>query len=1001
MAQQNTGNIYGKIVDVDGMPLPGVSVSCTGKLTAPLSFTTTAQGTFRFLRLSPSNDYTIKAALEGFNTEIRENIIINTGVNIDMVLIMTVGSLSEEVTVTAVTPMVDTKKTDVAQVVTRDVLQSLPSARDPWVVLQMAPGIAIDRENVSGSQSGQQSHFAARGTGDQHQWQIDGIVYSSEANQAGSYWDFDSFEEMQLTVGGMDIALQTAGIAINIVTRRGGNKLSLQGRFLLSDNYFQSEISPEQLADLGIGGYNKIRQNRDYGFNLGFPIIRDKLWFYGAWGTQDLKNDNIYGNPNDYLLTTNIAKVNAQIIPQNRFEIFAQGSQKQAWGKGYSASLPRGKYQGPVYYWGMPTVKIQDEHSFGDNLLISLKYVHNNAANYLTPLMDMEFENVAYWNVADQLWEGGQNRYWITNPLHHYLLTADYFNENFLGASHAMKFGAEVVSMRANQEPSIYPGNFIVNRNYNTTTVDYDGDGHPDIYPGINRIDVSRGRVLNLANRNMAAYFQDTITFGRMNIIAGLRYDYQVPEIKPFSVKGLDTDNPAPGNFFTQDAINAIQNLLPAVDIPGFQATASDGSDYSWKFLSPRVGITYDLFGDGKTIAKLFMGMYGNRLDPWGSSRWLPGGTSGYMNFWWKDNNGDGKAGLPELYWHNSSDYGLYNTFDGSGNFAGNLSDASGIMWGSFDPTNPLQTTDPYTLTDKSVGPLRTTEIMFSVQRELFEDVSVDVNFIYRKYDKFNWSLTYYPDTDQLQSKDWYMSAGRPPASVGGFSTGDAANHDWYVLKPGYNYTPWSFVKPRPDYYQDYYGMDLVFNKRLSNKWMMNGSLTLQTQSQHFGDNGYVDPTNLWALDGETYDTTFFTRWMLKLGGLYQLPYDINVSFNLRAREGWGVLEYFTITDSSLPNPRSRSSRIYTKPYGEERLGSLFDLSLRLEKMLMVGDVGRIFLIADVFNALNTHTINRRYDKNLGTYDVVSGIFSPYALNFGAKEILSPRILRLGVRFNF
>jgi hypothetical protein len=66
-----------------------------------------------------------------------------------------------------------------------------------------------------------------------------------------------------------------------------------------------------------------------------------------------------------------------------------------------------------------------------------------------------------------------------------------------------------------------------------------------------------------------------------------------------------------------------------------------------------------------------------------------------------------------------------------------------------------------------------------------------------------------------------------------------------------------------------------------------------------------------------------------------------------------------------------------------------------------LGDLGTIYLMADVFNVLNLHTINRRYDSNLGSYDVVSDIFSPNVLNYAASEIFSPRIIRFGIRFNF
>jgi len=208
-------------------------------------------------------------------------------------------------------------------------------------------------------------------------------------------------------------------------------------------------------------------------------------------------------------------------------------------------------------------------------------------------------------------------------------------------------------------------------------------------------------------------------------------------------------------------------------------------------------------------------------------------------------------------------------------------------------------------------------------------------------------------------------------------------------------------MKSRPDFYSSYWGIDFILNKRLSKKWMLNGSITLQNQKRHYGDKGYTNPTNLWALDGETYGTVMNCRWMFKVGRLYQLPYDFNVAFNFRAREGWPLLEYFDIFDPSLPNPLSQKATLLMKPFGSERIKMFTDLSFRLEKLLRIGDRGRFYIMVDGFNFLNSKTINSRYDRQHGDYNVVSGLFSPDANDFRASQILSPRMITFGVRFIF
>jgi hypothetical protein len=174
MAQQRTGNIYGTVVDNDRTPLPGVSVTLTGTTIAPMTTVTSTEGKFRFLSLFPANDYTIKAELQGFKSKTETGIIVNVAKTADITVVLEQGALEEQVTVVAKTPVVDPKKTQITHTVNYEMLQELPSARDPWVVLQMAPAIQMDRENVGGVDSGQQSSFVARGA-TSNEWTVDGM----------------------------------------------------------------------------------------------------------------------------------------------------------------------------------------------------------------------------------------------------------------------------------------------------------------------------------------------------------------------------------------------------------------------------------------------------------------------------------------------------------------------------------------------------------------------------------------------------------------------------------------------------------------------------------------------------------------------------------------------------------------------------------------------------------------------------------------------------------
>jgi len=1006
LAQQRTGNIYGTVIDQEGNPLPGVTLTLTGILISPMTFVTAAEGRFRFLSLPPAKDYVIKAELQGFKTRIEEGIIVNIGMNVNITLVMEMGTLQEEITVVAATPMVDTKKTSIAQTVTQETLQSLPTARDPWVIVQLAPSVQVDRENIGGNESGQQSTLVSRGDINDYNnvWSIDGAMVT-DVSSTGSpiYYDFDAFEEMNITLGGNDVTSPTGGIVINMVTRRGGNRVSLGGRFYITDGHFQDSNLTDSLRKEGVTDTNKIEDIRDYGFNFGGPFVRDKAWYWVSYGVQDIKGFTILGTKDDTLLTNYTAKINMQLIPQNRFEIFGTMAEKEKWGRGASWETPLGTHQTNYFPLGSPILKFQDEHMFGSKLFLSVKWTYVNSGFYLKSMYNEDLAKIGKYNETTKQWDqhasvGGSSR-----PRKDLYLLANYFNDNLLGFSHEIKAGFEY-SKRETYGLGESRAHFRYN--YNTPTIDVTGDNKPDIVPGIYQVRTSRYMKSSSAIDALSAYFSDTISKGRLSLILGLRWDRQIPWVPPFRVfSNVVKEEPAWRDNFTARTADAITKICPGFDVSEIRP------DYKWDIFSPRLGFTWDLGGNFKTIIKLSFAQYGDFMMTGEAGYFRPLGTGGWMYFWWLDANNDKICDLTELYWHNSKTYVAYRVFDDAGNFIGNWTDAKNIMWGAFDPNNPTQTTSPTYTVDKKSGSSRTQEVIMSLEREMMADLGISLNLIYRKYDNEIWELPYYPDTGHKRNKDDYVQVGTIPSQVGSYGTQDAAGKPYYFLKGDQKATSYYYVTRRPDYQSNYFGLDLVINKRLSHKWMLNGSFTWQWQQLSHGENGYLNPTNLWAIDKTVYSAYvggasgkinqyIFSRWLIKLSGLYQLPWDFNISGTFIAREGNIISEYFTLVDYNAPNPTDRSIDVYISKFGTLRLPILWYSNLRLEKLIKAGDL-KIYVMADVFNVLNNSIINRRYQRHLGTYYVHNGLFVADPTNFMANEILNPRVLRVGVRFQF
>ena len=243
VAQLQTGNLYGKVSDQTGAALPGVTVTLdTGE--APQVQVTNAQGEFRFLSLAPAS-YKIKAERRGFSPVEYPQIVINVGRNTNIEVVMN-STFEDVVTITSESPLLDEKAIRTGATVSQNELQKIPTARDPWTILQSTPGVLIDRVNVGGNESGQQSTYTGPGSfQNQSIWSVDGVVIT-DMNAIGStpsYFDFGAFEEMQISTGGSDATIATGGVVLNLVTKRGTNEYRGSARYLQAPGSTQSDTS--------------------------------------------------------------------------------------------------------------------------------------------------------------------------------------------------------------------------------------------------------------------------------------------------------------------------------------------------------------------------------------------------------------------------------------------------------------------------------------------------------------------------------------------------------------------------------------------------------------------------------------------------------------------------------------------------------------------------------------------------------------------------------------
>ena len=184
------------------------------------------------------------------------------------------GGVEELITVTAESPLLDERRISTGATVSQTELEKIPGAMDPWAILQRTPGVMADRVNVGGNESGQQSNFTG-----QTQWAVDGLVITDMAALSASpgYFDFASFEEMQVDTGGADVTLETPGARVRLIRPRGTNEWRASGFTLWSGGGLTEDKGGDQLEGLRVAD-----------LEIGGPLAKDRVWAWAEAGRDEI-----------------------------------------------------------------------------------------------------------------------------------------------------------------------------------------------------------------------------------------------------------------------------------------------------------------------------------------------------------------------------------------------------------------------------------------------------------------------------------------------------------------------------------------------------------------------------------------------------------------------------------------------------------------------------------------------------------------------------------------
>jgi len=279
--------IGGTVKDTSGAVLPGVTVEVASDvlIEKTKSVSTDGQGAYKVVDLRPGV-YTITFSLQGFNTFKRDGLELPSNFTATVNADLKVGALEESVTVSGASPVVDVQSNTKTQVLSRDVLDSVPSAKTIQSLGQLVVGVTLSSPDVGGSRAMQQTYFAVHGSGASGSMvTVDGLVTNGTMGDGAvmAYHNEAMIQEAVYQTAGGTAETIVGGINMNLVPKDGGNKFAGALKYGKSPASWQGDNLTDRLKALGVSAVDKISNFYEFNIEEGGPIVKNKLWFFGAF----------------------------------------------------------------------------------------------------------------------------------------------------------------------------------------------------------------------------------------------------------------------------------------------------------------------------------------------------------------------------------------------------------------------------------------------------------------------------------------------------------------------------------------------------------------------------------------------------------------------------------------------------------------------------------------------------------------------------------------------
>jgi len=957
-----SARLVGKVTDESGGAMPGVTVTVKSPaLQLPqLTTVTGGEGDYRLLELPPGV-YSVAFELSGFQTSVRTDVHLTTGSAGRVDVVMRIGALSETVQVSGLSPVVDTVNAAGQTTLVQEQLRTIPMGGTMQEMLPLAAGLSMQaKPDVGDSNLASRSAIITYGVVLQTTLDVEGINTTTAHDQdTAVYLNTFALEEAQFKTSGNNAEIAFPGVAQQAVMKSGSNTFHGSARGNYENLKWQGNNVTPELAAQGITNTNPIVDPGfyDYNFDIGGRIIRDKLWFYGGTSQQAVTQGTIGfvaapnaegcwfascggttpGQTKQSLPQFNW-KVNYQVNPRTKLiasQFSAVKHHSTMGGAGVLRPLPSTTFQRqPDQTW-----KGEMQSSPTNNLLLDVIFGYGGYhTNYIPQPASavgqygfadgtdvsgnpssIELSNNLVYGPNESSQDRPQNRYELKG-------TVTYIpRDPHLGGTHQLKFGTtddwESAGTKVLQDKVAGDYQLRFNRGAPSQIVAYN-------FPFASSINTLYSQ---------AFYVTDTYSIKRVTVNAGVRWE-RYHTFYPAQTKEA-------GQF---------SSIFPAQTYPRQEVL-------TWVDMVPRAGVAWDVTGNGKTVVKASLGIFGDTMGDLYANNFNPNGQATQTYAW------TGPCLVTPF---------RNNTYNNSS------CDVTPEFLATLPSLTPLSATGGInSVINPDLKQNRTYEYTGRVERELIPNVAVSAGYVYHRIaNNYNNNIQY------LRPYDTWVPAAS--AFIDGLTGSPVTIYTYPASEVGSTFNVLKAANAPADRSDTFHTFEVAATKRYSRRWTGTTSFWMTRDHRWItgtaaGGNGNTpqSPND----DRFPVDNTW--NWEARASGTYNLPIDVSLSASYRAQSGEKEqrTQQFTAPSSVL---RQGSVTLRMGEYGEYSAPTVQIVAVKAAKRFPLSQGRQLEVNFQVFNALNASgitSINRQTGTQFGI----------------ATGIVSARVARLGAGISF